>query len=224
MINRRPTISVAPCGREAHAACSMGIRRFNDASDPRCRQHGFSVGGVSAMAVLLLCFALGAKSPKPTTTTTPSSRPSLPREFAVFQAHNPFATGGGSARGAAAGAASGPETSLAFKGVADTGGQFTAFIEDLSSKTVSKLAVGDALAQGSIKSINLDAIEYEVGGVSRRIEVGQNLRGEVVPPTPPATKPSGEPATAPAPGPPDGQPGSAAPQGPSGRRARGPQQ
>jgi hypothetical protein len=201
----------------------MGLMHRGADKDPCCKQHGRSCGRTTtAAAVLFLCFALGAKSSKPSTTTTPSSRPSLPGDFAVFQAHNPFAAGG-SARGVAAGAASGPETSLAFKGVADMGGRFTAFIEDLTNKTVTQLSVGDALAQGSIKSINLDAIEYEVGGVSRRIEVGQNLRGEVVPPTPPATRPSDQPATAPAPGSPDGQPGPAPPGAP-GKRTRGPQQ
>jgi hypothetical protein len=93
---------------------------------------------------------------------------------------------------------------LIFKGVVQAGADFTAFIENEAAKQVIQAVVGDAVARGRIKSIDLDAIVYEVGGDSRRIEVGQNLNGEVV--APPATQPSPAPppdVQAP-PGPPDG--------------------
>jgi hypothetical protein len=71
---------------------------------------------------------------------------------------------------------------------------------------VASVGVGDAIALGHIKSINLDAIEYEgTGGPARRIEVGRNLMGEVVAPTPPTSKPSA--GAPPGAGGPPGQPG-----------------
>jgi hypothetical protein len=72
---------------------------------------------------------------------------------------------------------------------------------------VTSVATGGAIAVGRIKSINLDAIEYESAGNARRIEVGQNLNGEVVPPTPTTKPAAGPPPGAPgAPGQPGGPP------------------
>ena len=55
-----------------------------------------------------------------------------------------------------------------------------------------------------MKTITLDSIEYEAaGGAAKRIEVGQNLLGVVVPPTP-TSKPASPPGQ---PGGPEGVPG-----------------
>jgi hypothetical protein len=129
----------------------------------------------------------------------------LPGEFAILQTRNVFAHGAPKAAGPGAG---GPGANFVLKGVVEADGQFTAFIEDKSGKRVTSVASGGAIAVGRIKSINLDAIEYESAGNARRIEVGQNLNGEVVPPTP-TTKPAAgppPPGTPGAPGAP-GQPG-----------------
>jgi len=144
--------------------------------------------------------AAGASS-RPATINLPADGSSLPAEFAILQTHNAFAPGTAQGHGRSGG----PEATLIFKGVVQAGADFTAFIENQAAKQVTQAMVGDAVARGRIKSIDLDAIVYEVGGDSRRIEVGQNLNGEVV--APPATQPS---PSAPPPdvqapaGPPDG--------------------
>jgi hypothetical protein len=140
----------------------------------------------------------------------------LPQEYAILQTRNVFGHGpghGGKGRG-------GPEAAFVFKGTVLAGKNFTAFIEDMSDKNVVQAAVGDPVARGRIKSIDLDAIQYEVAGDSRRIEVGQNLNGEAVQPPPPTSQPSGPPATN---GPPPDQGGAAPPnpQMPPGARKHG---
>jgi len=62
--------------------------------------------------------------------------------------------------------------------------RFVAFLEDLSSKQVIQATVGDAISHGRITSVDLDSIEYEATGKSLRVQVGQNLMGQVVAPTP----------------------------------------
>jgi hypothetical protein len=135
----------------------------------------------------------------------------LPPEFAIFQTRSPFAKGPKKP----ATVAGGPEASFVLKGAVDVGGRLTAFVEDLSAKKVLQVAAGQPLAGGRVKGITLDAIEYEAtGSPAKRIEVGQNLVGQVVPPTPasqPAAGPPGQPG---APGQP-GMPG-APPQVPPG--------
>jgi hypothetical protein len=131
----------------------------------------------------------------PATQAAAVARPVLPGEFAILQTRNVFAHGAPKVVGPGAG---GPGANFVLKGVVEADGLFTAFIEDKSGKRVTSVASGGAIAVGRIKSINLDAIEYESAGNARRIEVGQNLNGEVVPPTP---------TTKPAAGPPPGAPG-----------------
>jgi hypothetical protein len=134
----------------------------------------------------------------------------LPPEFAIFQTRSPFAKGPKKPSTAAGG----PEASFVLKGAVDVGGRLTAFVEDLSAKKVLQVAAGQPLAGGRVKGITLDAIEYETtGGPARRIEVGQNLMGQVVPPTPaskPAVGPPGQPG---APGAPGGPPQPGMPPG-----------
>ncbi|MGD0770269.1 MAG: hypothetical protein ABSB42_18960 [Tepidisphaeraceae bacterium] len=149
-----------------------------------------------------------AASPAPG-DQSPATGPSnslLPREYAFLQTRTPF----GHARGRGGKGLGGPEASFVFKGVVQAGTGFTAFIEDLSAKNVVQAAVGDQVARGTIKSIDLDAIEYELAGDSRRIEVGQNLNGEAVQPAP-ATQPSNPPAANTATSPSPGQDGNAPP-------------
>lgn len=129
----------------------------------------------------------------------------LPKEFAIFEQQNPFAHG--PAAPPAGPPQGGPEASLVFKGVMDNSGKCIAFIEDLASKHVTQVMAGQPIGRGKIKSINLDAMEFEVMGAMRKILVGQNLDGQVVPPTPP------QPPAPPPGGPPQGaQPGPNGPQ------------
>jgi hypothetical protein len=140
-----------------------------------------------------------------------ATAPVLPPEFAIFQTRSPFAKG---PKKPPASAPGGPEASFVLKGAVDVGGRLTAFVEDLSAKRVVQLAAGEPIARGRIKGITLDAIEYEAAGTpAKRIEVGQNLMGQVVPPTPtskPAAGPPGQPG---APGQPGGPPQPGMPPG-----------
>ena len=150
--------------------------------------------------------------------TQPAAAVALPEEFAILQTRSPFMHGPKPGRSA------GPEASLVLKGAVEIGGRFIAFFEDKASKRVMQLSMGEPVGRGKVKKISLDAIEYEAAGAAaKRIEVGQNLNGEVVPPTP-TSKPA--PATSPGEGPggPNQPPG--APPGvepgaprPSGKRA-----
>ena len=136
----------------------------------------------------------------------------LPAEFAIFQTRSPF--GKGAKKPPAT--AGGPEATFVLKGAVDVGGKLTAFIEDLGAKRVMQVAVGEAIARGKVKTITLDSIEYEAaGGPAKRIEVGQNLMGAVVPPTP-TSKPAGPPGPPGAPGQPGGPPQPGAPGQPGG--------
>jgi hypothetical protein len=123
----------------------------------------------------------------------------LPAEFAILQMHNAFSPGTGQGHKPSGG----PEAVLVFKGVVQAGANFTAFIENQGAKQVTQAGVGDPVARGRIKSIDLDAMVYEVGGDSRRIEIGQNLNGEVVVPLA-ATQPSPPPNVQASAAPPDG--------------------
>jgi hypothetical protein len=130
----------------------------------------------------------------------------LPEEYSVLRDRNVFGTpknhGG-------AQAASGPESGFVLKGVVQAGGGFTAFIEELASKQVKQVVAGDAIVRGKIKTIDLETVEYEASGSSRKIEVGQDFNGQTPPPPPPPPPavPAGQPA-----GPvPAGAPGQAGP-------------
>jgi len=133
--------------------------------------------------------------------------PALPKEFAIFEKQNPFAHG---PPPQLASAQMGPESNLVLKGVMDTSGTCVAFIEDTASKHVMQVASGQPVGRGRIKTVSLDAVEYEAMGSAKKIMVGQNFNGQVVPPTP-ATKPAG-------PQPPPGMPvpGQGPPPGPGG--------
>jgi hypothetical protein len=132
--------------------------------------------------------------------------PLLPAEFAVLQQRNVFGT---SQDAHGPGASGGPEGTLVFRGAVSAGGVFTAFIEDLGAKNWIQATVGTALARGKIKSIDIDGIEYEAAGQSRRIEVGQDLNGQAAPviaTTQPAAPPEAAPDQAPPTPPPNGWP------------------
>lgn len=153
--------------------------------------------------------------PAPATTQGAPPPVTLPPDYAILQSHNPFAHGkpgpGGPKMEGGPGAPGGPETLFVLKGVVGAEGQFTAFVEDTTAKRVVELTAGSPLGPGRIKSIAVDAIEFESAGASRRIEVGQDLSGRVVPPTP-TSKPAG-PQPPPGAGPPPGGP-EGPPQGP----------
>lgn len=159
-----------------------------------------------------------ATSPSPTTQAAPGA--SLPPEYSVLQSHNPFAHvgkggPGGPPNGAGPGGPGGPDAMFVLRGIVDAGGECTAFVEDTMAKRIVELSTGAPLGPGRIKRIDSDAIEYDAMGASRRIEVGQDLAGRVVPPIP-ASKPAVPAQPQAGQGPPNGPPGA----GP--RQMRGP--
>jgi hypothetical protein len=162
------------------------------------RRFYLSTAGLAIAVMALIWFSGGEKSSSPAGNSGGSASPAnsspnvqasgsvLPAEYSLLQTRSPF--GRGSAQGPGAGHG-GPEATFIFRGAVQTGSSITAFIEDANAKNVVQMAAGQSLARGRIKSIDLDAIEYESGGNTRRIEAGQNLNGEVVQP-PPTTAPS----------------------------------
>jgi hypothetical protein len=72
---------------------------------------------------------------------------------------------------------------LIFIGVFDSGPTNkseipTAFLEDSNSGDVSPVRVGDKIAQGTITAITLDTMEYQSGGQTLHLGVGDNLAGQ----------------------------------------------
>lgn len=128
----------------------------------------------------------------------------LPEDFAIFKTRNAFAHGKGQGGPGGPGGPKGPEAGLVFRGAVDEVDHVTAFVEDTASKRVMELAAGAMLASGKIKSVDLDTLVYESPAGSKRIQVGQNLDGQVVPPTP-AAKPAGPQPQPGGPGGPQGQ-------------------
>lgn len=164
---------------------------------------------------------------RPSATTQPAQAASLPPEYSILQTRNPFAHAGGAGpampNGAGPGGPGGPEAMFVLRGTVDAGGDFTAFVEDTTAKRIIELAVGAPLGPGRVKKIDSDGIEYEAMGSSRRIEVGQDLGGRVVPPTP-ASKPAPpQPGPGPQQGPPNGPMPGAGPRPGRGGRPPGAQ-
>ena len=178
-------------------------------------------GGVAVvMMIWLLQSCTGHRTPvisttvvaSHTATTAPATQSAqvttLPTEFAVLLTRGPFGHGHHTA---------GVEESFVFKGVMQNGDRFTAFLEDVSSKKVIEASAGDAIALGRIKNVDLDSIEYEATGKSLRVQVGQNLMGQVVAVAPPTSAP-----TAPNPSG-DGAPPGPTPEQMNGQPPMGPQ-
>jgi hypothetical protein len=183
----------------------------------------YAVAGVLVLFALLyrpgLPDDLGsalASSTGNASATTRGDTASLPAEFALLRTRSPFRSAG--SRGGPVG---GPDATLVFKGVVQDGAAFVAFIEDVNAKNVLQVATGDAVGRGKVKSIDLDSIQYEVDGDSHRIQVGQNLNGETVQPTP-TSKPSEPTPAAGPPGMPSGPRGGRGAMGPNGPMPAGP--
>jgi hypothetical protein len=214
-----PSPQPSPVGRVGKTSRSIDPPEMNlearSSADASAAGNPPSAGGVLTTRPAVLA----------TQPAGPSAAPpqKLPAEFELFNTRNPFAHGKGGPGGP--NAPGGPEAMFVLRGVAQTGTQYTAFIEDTAAKRVMELAAGSPVATGRIKSVDIDTIEFEMSGHSRRIAVGQNLAGQVVPPTP-APKPAGPPAPpggAPGqgPGPQPGQPGGPMPPGAKPRPGKG---
>lgn len=189
-----------------------------------CRASCFALMCLAALFVASPPLRAQRKSPatRPSATTQDAPSANLPPEYSVLQTRNPFAHAGkagpGGPNAAGPGGPGGPDALFVLRGIVRAGNEFTAFVEDTTAKRIIELSAGAPLGRGRIKRIDTDAIEYDAMGTSRRIEVGQDLGGRVVPPIP-ASKPAAPPPQ-PGQGPPQGPPNGPGPgQGP--RPARG---
>jgi hypothetical protein len=101
-----------------------------------------------------------------------------------------------------------PESYYRLRGIAQENGTFIAFVEDTRRNETLKLRQGDAVARGSIESLDLDSIVFRMEDRTIAVAIGQDLLGghgavtmsELMQWTPaPSTPTSGEPATPAAP-------------------------
>lgn len=127
--------------------------------------------------------------------TQAATRPAiaLPPEFAIFQTRNAFAHG----KSAGGAGPSGPEAGFILRGVVQAEDRLIAFVEDKSANRVTEITAGQSIARGKIAAVTIDGVEYQGGGAAKEIKVGQDLNGQVAPPSP-TSKPA---APQPAPGP-----------------------
>ena len=70
-----------------------------------------------------------------------------------------------------------PESYFVLKGVVQEDGHFIAFLEDMRDSSVLKVRQGDQVARGIIKSLTLDAIEYEFEERTTTVRLGNDLEG-----------------------------------------------
>lgn len=70
------------------------------------------------------------------------------------------------------------EQNVVFAGVLRVGDAYAAFIENQTTRSTNVVHVGESLARGKVSEITLDSLTYEANGVTRRVEVGQNMAGE----------------------------------------------
>ena len=70
-----------------------------------------------------------------------------------------------------------PESYFLLKGVVQENNQFIAFVEDKQTGSVLRLRQGDRVARGTIKSLNLDGLEYELADKTTPVSMGFDLEG-----------------------------------------------
>ena len=103
----------------------------------------------------------------------------MPRDYDVLLRRSIF--GRGTARVAAERPAGPPpEGRWVLRGVLHQEGRFTAFVEDLSARTLRRLRAGDKLAPGGSRAW-LDGLAYEAASDDAG-HIGQDLRGNGRPP------------------------------------------
>jgi len=112
--------------------------------------------------------------------TQPAPGIILPPEFAIFQTRNAFAHG----KSAAGAGPSGPEAGFILRGVVQAEDRLIAFVEDKSANRVTEITAGQSIARGRITAVTIDGVEYQGGGAAKQIRVGQDLNGQIAPPSP----------------------------------------
>jgi len=87
-----------------------------------------------------------------------------------------------------------PEEATALRGVVRQGeganAAYFVFLEDVRTQETTKMRVGDPVCAGKFVNPTLDSVEYLKNGVTKRIEIGENLTGaRAVTPAPQAAQP-----------------------------------
>lgn len=70
-----------------------------------------------------------------------------------------------------------PESYYMLKGVVQENDDFLAFIEDTQGGTVLRLRRGDPVARGTIKTLTLDGLEYQMEDKTTVVQLGRDLEG-----------------------------------------------
>jgi hypothetical protein len=70
-----------------------------------------------------------------------------------------------------------PESYFTLKGIVQENNDFIAFVEDSQGGGVLRLRQGDRVARGTIKTLSLDAIEYQSENQTTSVKLGCNLEG-----------------------------------------------
>jgi hypothetical protein len=95
-----------------------------------------------------------------------------------------------------------PEQAYVLRGVVHENGEYHAYVENLDTRGMLRLRLGDVVARGRITEIAIDGIDYEQSGQRAWVEVGKSLSGGEIIATPPSlaaadsTAPSTQPSSA----------------------------
>lgn len=72
-----------------------------------------------------------------------------------------------------------PESYYVLRGVVQENDEFIAFIEDTQTNTVLRLRRGDRVARGTIKTLTLDGLEYQMEEKTTVVRMGLDFEGGV---------------------------------------------
>ncbi|QOV88112.1 hypothetical protein [Humisphaera borealis] len=124
--------------------------------------------------------APGLPSTRPTINPLPALEPlPLPDKYKPLLNRNLFAVGRSStsARSRQEAVAPVPEDRFALRGIMHQSGQFTALIEDTSTRQVRRLFAGESIARGRLSDVSFDGLRYEAEGRDTRVAIGEKLSG-----------------------------------------------
>lgn len=160
----------------------------------------------------VVCLAVADDAPAPASPQEPAVKPSddapsaaspaqqtrafkprpLPPEYHVLLKRNLFFSGskqsqtaGRQQRGAAT-----PEDAFVLRGIMHQSGQYTALIEDLATREIRSLVIGDSVARGTLRHVSFNGLEYLAEGRRTRVSIGEKLTGVEAPPAAVAVKAS----------------------------------
>jgi hypothetical protein len=74
-----------------------------------------------------------------------------------------------------------PEQAMILTGIVQGDGKFEAFLENIVTAKISRVAIGDSVANGQIADIQIDRIAYVSGGKMIWVLAGSNLTGDSLP-------------------------------------------